>query len=75
MNLKTLLTMPSIRSNLDKWLMNSEFGGKTKFNNSEALRKMEFQILKLNDDFQVPFEIGFQIVTASAEAMMEELYN
>jgi len=75
MKLELLLKIPSIRTQLDNWLKNSEFGGKSKFENNLALGKMERLILKLNDDYGVPFEIGFQIVTDSAEAIMEELYN
>jgi hypothetical protein len=73
--LEVLLTIPSIRSNLDFWLINSEFGGRSRFNNNLALQKMEMQIIYLYENFNVPLTIGLRIVTASAEAIMEEIYN
>ena len=75
MKLEELLTIPSIRSNLDSWLMNSEFGGGSKFNNNLALQKMEKQIIYLHENFNVPLTIGLQVVTDSAEAIMEEIYS
>ena len=71
MKLEVLLTIPSIRSNLDSWLINSEFGGGSKFNNNLALQKMEMQIIYLHENFK----IGLQVVTISAEAIMEEIYS
>lgn len=75
MKLEVLLTIPSIRSNLDSWLINSEFGGGSKFNNNLALQKMEMQIIYLHENFNVPLTIGLQVVTISAEAIMEEIYS
>jgi hypothetical protein len=60
---------------LDNWLIESEFGGQSKFKNNVALEKFEEIIIKLHDEHGIPIEKGFEIVTTSAEALIEELYN
>lgn len=60
---------------LDSWLSESEFGGKSKFKNNLALERFEKLIIQLHDEYGIPIEKGFKIVTASCEALIEELYN
>ncbi len=75
MKLNELLIFPSIRTRLDIWLAESEFGGKQKFENNIALEKFEKIIIDLKNNYDVPFDVGFKIATNSAEALIEELYN
>lgn len=60
---------------LDNWLSESEFGGKSKFKNNVALERFEKLIIQLHDEYGIPIEKGFKIVTTSCEALIEELYN
>ena len=60
---------------LDTWLSESEFGGQSKFKNNVALERFEKLIIQLHDEYGIPIEKGFKIVTASCEALIEELYN
>ena len=60
---------------LDNWLSESEFGGKSKFKNNLALERFEKLIIQLHDEYGIPIEKGFKIVTDSCEALIEELYN
>ena len=74
MKLDSMLTIPSIRTMLDEWLISSSFGGKQKFQNLHAIKQLELQILKLMD-FNIHLEIAFNIITDSAEAIIKEIYN
>jgi hypothetical protein len=75
LKLESLLKIPSIRTMLDNWLVESEFGGKSKFKNNVALEKFEKLIIQLHDEHGISIEKGFKIATAFAEALIEELYN
>lgn len=74
-SLNKVLKLPSIRAELDNWLIKQPWSGSSGFKNYYALDKLEKITIKLIENWHLSKEEALEIVTSSAEGIINEIYD
>lgn len=74
-NLNEVLTLPSIRAELDKWLKSQPWSGNQGFKNQSALSKLEKIVITLHWNLGLELDEALNTVCNSAEGIIAEIYD